>query len=228
MIFILIGSALLLLAIFFSLYLLVSAFRKSAKDGLLSMFVPFYMLYFALKKLETPNKWPALGAWVMAFAMGGFFVQFGVTQVAKAALIGLNDLGQQAHVDPVATPVLPSAATPSAATPTEVPTAAPSQIMHCDMTGFAHICHEYNIGGTNTEASARTDCQGRSSSGGTQYQLEAGECPVDNSVGKCVRNDGAGADYFYWTRRQNTGSRQDMAEASAGICFGGSWVAIEP
>jgi len=56
------------------LVVIVSAFRRDVVQGLLTLFVPFYVLYYAFARFEHPRRRPLL--WIMyggppaAFALG--------------------------------------------------------------------------------------------------------------------------------------------------------------
>lgn len=70
-----IGSILLLVGGVFGLVLLIHAFKESIGQGLLSLFVPFYIFYYGFAKYQSPKKGLVLGGWLGSIAVGmGLFV----------------------------------------------------------------------------------------------------------------------------------------------------------
>ena len=47
-----------------SIIILVAAFKSGVADGLMSLCIPFYILYFAFAKFEHEKKGLILGAWL--------------------------------------------------------------------------------------------------------------------------------------------------------------------
>lgn len=79
----LIGTILLAVGGIMSLYLLVKAFQTSTGTGLLALFVPFYLLYFAFAKYTSPKKGMVVGAWLGLLVAGGVLQGIGVAQAAN-------------------------------------------------------------------------------------------------------------------------------------------------
>lgn len=78
-----IGSVLLGIGGLVSLYLVVKAFQDGIGTGLLSIFVPFYLLYFAFAKFSSPKKGAILGAWIALLVVGATLQGVGAAQAAS-------------------------------------------------------------------------------------------------------------------------------------------------
>ncbi len=101
------GIAFLAISGLLALFLLVSAFRTSAKDGLLSIFIPLYLLYFAVAKFTSPKKGLIVGGWLGAAALGVVLTVIGGVQMAAdaASNITMGDIEsvlEEAEADRVA------------------------------------------------------------------------------------------------------------------------------
>ena len=49
--------------------ILIGAFKSSVADGLLSLCIPFYILYFAIAKFEHEKKGLIVGVWLGAVVL---------------------------------------------------------------------------------------------------------------------------------------------------------------
>ena len=83
------GFGFLLVASTFSLIVLIAAFNESLEMGLLSMFIPLFILYFAFVKYTSPKKGLVLAVWLGATAIGGGLCGAGIAvaqhQASEAA-----------------------------------------------------------------------------------------------------------------------------------------------
>jgi hypothetical protein len=87
-----IGSVLLLVAGVFGLVVLINAFKESAGQGLLCMFVPLYIFYYAFARYESPKKPIVLGGWLGGMALGLALTYVGSMQAADAMAKAAGDL----------------------------------------------------------------------------------------------------------------------------------------
>lgn len=86
-----IGGILLAVGGLFGLWLLISAFKQGgALQGLLSMFVPFYLLYFAFAKYQSPKKGLVVGSYLGATILGVILWSVGGVMMANDAAEALN------------------------------------------------------------------------------------------------------------------------------------------
>lgn len=72
----LLGSAVL------SLFILAHAFRRSVGTGVITLCVPFYVLYYAFSQFEHARKGPILAGWLGLGALGSVLVS-GVATLAR-------------------------------------------------------------------------------------------------------------------------------------------------
>jgi len=54
----------------FSIYILIKAFADGILEGVLCLFVPFYVLYYAFRKLQCAHKGLVVGIWLLAAIPG--------------------------------------------------------------------------------------------------------------------------------------------------------------
>ncbi len=69
-----------------SIVILIAAFKESAVQGLLVLFVPFYVLYYAFKKMENPGIWPkvligGIGLYIVSFILTAFAAKSAMSEM---------------------------------------------------------------------------------------------------------------------------------------------------
>lgn len=80
-----IGGILLFVAGVLGLVILVNAFKESVGQGLLCMFVPLYIFYFAFARYKSPKKGLVVGSYVGAGLVGAILMSVGAVQTTTAA-----------------------------------------------------------------------------------------------------------------------------------------------
>lgn len=94
-----IGSVLLLVAAVLGLVILIGAFKESAAQGLLCMFVPFYMFYYAFARYKSSKKGLVVGGWATALVLGATLQIVGGVMAANEAVADFNADMQQLELD---------------------------------------------------------------------------------------------------------------------------------
>ncbi|XZE43161.1 zinc ribbon domain-containing protein [Pirellulaceae bacterium SH467] len=75
------GAAMVAISIFASLAILITAFKESAKQGLLSMFVPFYILYYMFSRLFTKNLVTTVIIYWVSSLLGGILLGYAMPRI---------------------------------------------------------------------------------------------------------------------------------------------------
>lgn len=167
------------------LSILIGAFRQSAGDGLLSLFVPFYNLYFAFTKWQFSKRAAVAGGYLVA-TMG--VALFGILAATHAAADALSSIAQAATAEPGS-----KSTSASTASDKNLPVLATCTIKY-PTRGLAE-CRELN-GMVPTLASDM--CKGDEGS----FSMGSTPCPSEGATGKCTyaaKNDGEPGEvhYFY-------------------------------
>ncbi len=64
------GALFLVAAIVCHLIILIDAFKNEIWKGILGLFCPFYLLYYAIVEFQASNKWLIVGIWIGAAILG--------------------------------------------------------------------------------------------------------------------------------------------------------------
>lgn len=190
-----------------TLSIVVGAFRQSAGQGLLCLFVPFYLLFFAFGKWTFNKRAAVAGGYLLATIGLGLSAVMAIKTAAADTLAIL----QQAP----ATERQPASA--AAATTGKLPIVATCAVKYGSQ-GLG-VCTE--IHGTSVPATASESCK---KDGGT-FATGSTPCPSDSATGKCEHAAKAGGEaaeteVFY------PGSVGDPK----GSCelLGGAWTSMAP
>ena len=82
-----VGLACILAAVVCGIIVLIAAFQENVVQGLLSLFVPFYILYYAFARYESEKKGLILGVWLGGGLLGGILqVVGGVLAVSQSGI----------------------------------------------------------------------------------------------------------------------------------------------
>ncbi len=165
-----IGSLLTLIAGIMSIVVLVAAFKKSVGQGLLSLFVPLYILYFAFTQYASPKKKLILGTWIGGAVVGGALLVTAIQQSATALQSALTEAVKEASKSAPAEGVPAAAAAPAAGPATwvklekmglkvEMPAGSKAEAMGSDSPSYMVNPEDYSytvMVATVTEAHAST------------------------------------------------------------------------
>lgn len=75
------GAAMVAISIFASLAILITAFKESAKQGLLSMFVPFYILYYMFSRLFSKHLVTTVIIYWVSSILGGILLGYAMPRI---------------------------------------------------------------------------------------------------------------------------------------------------
>jgi len=64
------GCVFLLAAVVLHIIILVHAFKQDIPQGFLSLFVPFYIIFFAFARMDHARKWTLIIIWLVAILAG--------------------------------------------------------------------------------------------------------------------------------------------------------------
>jgi hypothetical protein len=71
-----------LVALVCAIIILIHAFKASIGQGLLSLCIPFYILYYAFARFEHPKKNMIIGVWLTSAVLGGvLFAMYGTPTI---------------------------------------------------------------------------------------------------------------------------------------------------
>lgn len=204
-----IGSIVLLVAGVLGLVILINAFKESAAQGLLCMFVPFYMFYFAFARYSGSKKGVVVGSWVGALVVGIALQVTGAVMAANDAVADFNAEMAQLDTD-FANP-------PAAAAQADE---GDARIVSCNLSEQpGRLCNEYSLGSSYTEENASQHCEMVQMMADDKVGLAEGPCPTDNAIGRCEPRFGSQTTVYY--RDPDPGIDEDQAMASAEqLCTG--------
>jgi hypothetical protein len=84
-----------IITLIMSIVLIVNAFKVSAGQGLLSLFIPLYIFYFAFARYASPRKTAVLATWLIAMVGGVtcevLFIRQATAAIASAFAEGMKD-----------------------------------------------------------------------------------------------------------------------------------------
>lgn len=175
-----------------TLSILVGAFRQSAGQGLLCLFVPFYSLYFAFTKWTFDKRAAVAGGCLAATGAFVFCTMMAIKTAAADTLAVLQQASAAGH-EPAATAPATAPAT-AAVTTGKLPIVAT-----CAVRYGSHgllVCTETH--GTSVPATTSEKCK---EDGGT-FAAGSTPCPSDGATGKCEyaaksTAEGARTEVFY-------------------------------
>lgn len=75
------GVLLTLVGLACSTFVVVHAFRRSVGTGMMVLFIPFYVLYYAFSQFEHRRKGLLIAGWLGCLVPGVIFVQTAAAQV---------------------------------------------------------------------------------------------------------------------------------------------------
>lgn len=75
------GALLCIVGLVCSAFVIVHAFRRSVGTGMMVLFVPFYVLYYAFSQFEHRRKGLLIAGWLGCLVPGVLFVQTAASQV---------------------------------------------------------------------------------------------------------------------------------------------------
>ena len=187
---VIIGSVLLLVAAIFGLVILIGAFKESVGQGLLCMFVPFYMLYYAFARYRSSKKGLVVGSWAGAAVVGTALVVVGTVMAANEAVADFNADMQQLELD-LANPPADLGAGAGAAEES-------ATLMNCNLSEQpGRLCNEYRVTASYTQANATEHCDMVQIVSDDKQPLAQGGCPTDNAIAKCEPRFGNNTTYYY-------------------------------
>ena len=202
---IVIGSLLLLVGAVFALIILIAAFKEGAAQGLLCMFVPFYVLYYAFARYRSPNKGLIVGGWLSAIAIGFTLQMAGLVLVAGDAAASVEESKPE---DPNVENDIPKAPAKDVG--------FKSGGVHCNSPDV-NLCEELSVIGAASPLS-RGNCK---SFGGT---WGSGPCPTKNKLGYCDTSTGVGSRMHYYKDELTTvDDAKSICEKGRGV-----WTAASP
>lgn len=181
-----IGSILLLVAAVFGLIILINAFKESVGQGLLCMFVPLYIFFYAFAKYRSPKKPIVVGGWLGAMTIGIVLQVVGVVGA-------VNDTAQALESE-LANGNWAAASAPAPAAN------APARVMRCDLSQQpGRICNQYALGDLMNEEAARQHCDlvQMMTPEGERTPLAEGPCPTAGAIGKCEQRFTGTTNVFY-------------------------------
>jgi hypothetical protein len=169
-----------LIAAALTLTIVVGAFRQSAGQGLLCLFVPFYALIFAFTKW-TYDKRVAVGVGYLVAAVGApIFMFMAIKATATSAVAALKEIATSA-------PTLSPPATTANAAAAKLPIVGTCTISY-GSRGLA-ACKELH--GSSVPSTAADKCKADE---GT-FAAGTAPCPAAGATGKCDR--GAEIEFSY-------------------------------
>jgi len=136
---VIIGGVLLFIGAIFGLIILINAFKESAGQGLLCMFVPFYIFYFAFARYSGSKKGLVVGSWLSTYLVGTALVVVGTLVAANDAVATFEqDLQNMPEMGQA-----PMGDTAGAAGDSEG-----GEVVSCDLSQQpGRICSEYSLSG---------------------------------------------------------------------------------
>ena len=186
-----VGSLLLLVAAIFGLVLLINAFKQGIGPGIMCMFVPFYMLYFAFAKYTSPKKGLVLGGWLGGSIVGAIVLTIGMvsaaTDAAEALQAGLDQDWQVAGA-------------PGAEDTAAGAAADEGRTVSCNLSSQpGRICNQYSVTNDATQTSVAEHCNTMQMivPEGERLALAEGPCPTENAIAKCEPRFGSTINFYY-------------------------------
>lgn len=202
------GSVLLFVAAVFGLVILINAFKESAGQGLLCMFVPFYILYYAFARYSSPKKALVVSGWLGANVVG-------VSLVVVGSLLAANDAVAAFEGELQNMPEMGQAPVGGGAAAADTDDAT---IMSCNLSAQpGRVCNQYSIGGSYTQQNAEEHCEMIQVGQDDKLGLSDGPCPMDNAIAKCEPRFGDKVTVYY----QDDGVDNDAAmDSMENLCVG--------
>lgn len=210
---VIIGSVLLFIGLIFGLIIIINAFKESAGQGLLCMFVPFYIFYFAFARYSGSKKGLVVGSWLGTYAIGTALVVIGTVVAANDVAVALEqDLQNMPEMGQA-----PTGDTAAPAGDTEG-----GAVVSCDLSQQAgRICNEYTLSGTYTRDNAAQHCDMMQVlvDDADKETLADGSCPTDNAIAKCEPRFGNNTTVYYRDTDPNIDNDAAM-NAAENLCTG--------
>ena len=184
---VIIGMVFLALAAIFGLVILIGAFKESVGQGLLCMFVPFYMLYYAFARYRSSKKGLVVGSWAGAAVLGTTLMVVGSVMAANEAVAEFNaDMAELQNLD-LANPPADLGAAEETAT-----------IMSCNLSEQpGRLCNEYRVTASYTQANAAEHCDMVQIVSDEKQPLAQGACPTENAIARCEPRFGNNTTVYY-------------------------------
>jgi len=207
-----IGGALFLVTAVFGLIILINAFKESAGQGLLCMFVPLYIFYYAFARYQSPKKPIVVGGWLGSAALATALIVIGVVQAASDTA---EALGQLRASD------FQVAGGPAAGGAAAAP-AGSGRVMSCNLSQTpARTCNEYRLSPDMDEAAARQHCDTVQiiTPQAQRVQLAEGACPTTDAIGKCEPRFGGATNLYYRDPDPSIDNNQAMTSMQQ-LCSG--------
>ncbi len=183
-----IGSVLLFVAGILGLVILINAFSKGgAAQGLLCMFVPFYILYYAFAKYSSPKKALVVGGW-----LGGLVL--GVTLQVVGGLMAVGDAAADFEAEMARLDTTDFANAPTGGAAAE----EGGRTVICNMKDQpGRVCAQYALSSTYTQENAAEHCEMTQVLVENKVGVTEGTCPTDDAVAKCEPTFGSITTVYY-------------------------------
>lgn len=182
------GGILLFVSAIFALVILINAFKESVGQGLLCMFVPLYILYYAFARYSGSKKGLVITGWLGANAVG-------VTLILVGGLLAANDAVAEYEGQVAALDDIDFAAPPAGAGAAGEENA---RVMSCNLSEQpGRTCMQYQIGGGYTQQAAGDHCEMVQVMADDKLPLADGPCPTDNAIAKCEPRFGNQTTFYY-------------------------------
>lgn len=204
-----IGSVVLLIAGVLGLVILINAFKESAVQGLLCMFVPFYMFYFAFARYSGSKKGLVVGGWLGTLVLGIALQVVGGVMAANEAVADFDAEMARLETD-FANP-------PAARAQAEE---GDARVVSCNLSERpGRLCNQYALGISYTEENASEHCDMIQFASEDKIGLAEGPCPTENAIGRCEPRFGSNTTVYY--RNPDPSIDDDQALSSAEeLCVG--------
>lgn len=183
------GGILLFVSAIFALVILIDAFKESVGQGLLCMFVPLYILYYAFARYSGSKKGLVITGWLGANAVGATLMVVGGLLAANDAVADFQaDMAELENVDFAAPPAGAVAEADE----------QDARIVSCNLSEQpGRICMQYRIAGSYTQDAAGQHCETTQMMVDDKLPLAEGGCPTDNAIAKCEPRFGNTTTFYY-------------------------------
>lgn len=181
-----IGSVLLLIAAVFGLVILIGAFKESALQGILCLFVPFYMFYYAFAKYQSPKKGLVVSGWLAGIVLGVTLQVVGGMMAANEAVASFE--ADMQNLDLASPPAGGAEAAP----------AGDARVVSCNLSEQpGRICNQYSLSGSYTQENAADHCDMIQMMADEKLPLADAPCPTENAIARCEPRFGSNTTVYY-------------------------------